>query len=61
MLIILLFLLYLQYRVTNQELYQSFKPVTEAMPEKYRELNFIQGLAKLKNAKRDGTKFEATE
>lgn len=48
-------------RVTNKEIYQSFKPVIEAMPEKYRELNFIKGLAKLKPAKREGTKFDVAE
>lgn len=48
-------------RVTSQELYQSFKPVIEAMPEKYRELSFIKRLAKLKPAKREGTKFNAAE
>ncbi|PRD49188.1 hypothetical protein [Sphingobacterium haloxyli] len=38
-------------RVTSQELYQSFKPVIDAMPEKYRELGFVKGLAKLRSGK----------
>src|SRR5690606_1654752 len=36
-------------RVTSQELYQSFKPVIDAMPEKYREFGFVKGLAKLRS------------
>ncbi|NGM64604.1 hypothetical protein [Sphingobacterium sp. SGR-19] len=39
----------LHNRITSQEIYQSFKPVIDAMPEKYRELSFIKGLAKLRS------------
>lgn len=41
----------LHNRITSQEIYQSFKPVIDAMPEKHRQLRFIQGLAKLRSGK----------
>ncbi|TYR38054.1 hypothetical protein FXV77_01880 [Sphingobacterium phlebotomi] len=41
----------LHNRITSQELYQSFKSVIDAMPEKYRELRFIKGLEKLRSEK----------
>lgn len=42
----------LHQRVINQELYQSFKPVIDAMPENHRKLPFILNLAKLPPEKR---------
>lgn len=48
-------------RVTSRELYQSFKPVIDAMPMKYQELRFIQGLAKLRSEKRKGTEPTTAE
>lgn len=41
----------LHNRITSQEIYQSFKPVIDAMPKTYQELSFIQSLAKLRSGR----------